>query len=441
MGIIVIVGLVACALASLARPWIGVAYAYLVVVLSPQDIWFWDFQGIRPEFWVILTTIIGVAIGFARGAISLKPLKRRRNLYVLVLWACVIVSYYFGPFTHVGGPFRFDNPDLALVKYNKIFVLYFIACLCVNDERKTHALFFVMVASVLYLVYWANLQAHTGHYFGRLNGPVGPSGQGNYQDQNNFAMLFVVGQPFLLFWGASQHRPLVRWAIWATVPFAWNAVFLTGSRGGLLGLGVTTFLIAVRSKRRGLMFLFLLPALVIAFVWKGGPVMQDRATTIVHYQHNASAEGRLESWRAALRMIAAHPLTGVGLASYGPAFPHYSDQTPREAHDTVLQTAAESGVIAGLMYLLITAGLLRELWLNGRRLKDDPAPVAQRLFIINEATFAGFSGLIVCSIFLSLQQFEIFYLLNVIGSGLLYASDHYFIKDNTQTAAVMRAVT
>ena len=97
--------------------------------------------------------------------------------------------------------------------------------------------------------------------------------------------------------------------------------------------------------------------------------------------------------------------------------------------------------MAGAMYLLITAGLLRDLWLNGNRLKDDPAADAQRLFMMNEATLVGFSGLIVCSLFLSLQQFEIFYLLNVIGNGALYASDHYFVNKCTEPASTVEAVT
>ena len=124
--------------------------------------------------------------------------------------------------------------------------------------------------------------------------------------------------------------------------------------------------------------------------------MKERANTIDQYHTDASAEGRLESWRAATRMIADHPLTGVGLASYGPAFPHYSDAQPREAHDTLLQITAESGVIAGAMYILIVLTCIVPLWKNGNRLKRDVAEGSATLLMINEATLIGFCGLVVC---------------------------------------------
>ena len=41
---------------------------------------------------------------------------------------------------------------------------------------------------------------------------------------------------------------------------------------------------------------------------------------------------------------------------------------------------------------------------------------------MNEATMIGFTGLAVCSIFLSLQEFEIFYVLNVLANAILYIS-------------------
>ncbi len=422
MGIFFVLGMYACAALSLFLPWIGVVYSYVFVVLAPQDIWFWDFAGRRPVLVVLLPTCLGVVFGILRGTFDLSILRNKRNLYILVLWICIVISYYFGPYTHVAGPYRFDNADYALVTFNKIFLLYFIACLCIDQERRLRMMFYVFVVSALYLTYWANLQYLTGHYFGRLQGPGGITGNSLYTDQNNFAMLFVVSQSFLWFFGASFRRAAWRWLCWLSIPFCWHAVFLTGSRGGLLGLGATTLLISLRSKRR-LLGLALIPALIFVFLWQGGHVMKDRALRIDHYHRQGSAEGRLQSWRAATRMIAAHPLTGVGLASYGPAFPHYSDKQPREAHDTFLQTTAESGLMAGTMYVLVVFSCIVPLWKNGNRLKLETDDDAGRLLMVNEATLIGFSGLIVCSLFLSLQRFEIFYCLNVIANSVLYLSN------------------
>lgn len=436
MGHLFFLGLfISVAVVSIVRPWIGVVCAYMVAVLTPQAIWWWDFGDIRPVLLVTVPTAIGVLIALARNELDWAVLRQRRNLYILILWMCFILSYYFGPYTHVGGPWRFDDPDYALAVLNKILLLYFMACLCIDTQRKLQVLFCVVAASALYLIYWANEQYLAGHVFGRLAGPVDLYGVGIYRDENNFAMLFVVAQPFLWYLGAYFKRPAVRWAIWLMIPFCWHALFLTASRGGLLGLSATTFLIALRSRHR-VLGLALIPAFLFVYQYHAPSLMKQRADTISKYQEDASAEDRIEAWRAAARMIAAHPITGVGLASFGPAFPDYSAQQPREAHDTLLQITAQSGVLAGAMYVLIVLASITGLWRNGRRLRarDGPAQGGM-LSYLNDAILVALCGLVVCSLFLSLQEFEIFYCLNVLANAAVYLGRKEAGEDAVANAA------
>ena len=442
--IAVILLLVAVALVSAAFPWIGVICGYLLSVLNPQTIWFWAFADLRPEFWILLPTGIGFLLGIAQGTVRLDGLWSRRNLCLAMLWLFSAISCYFGPYSHAGGPYRFEDAAYRFDELNKIFVLYFIACACIDDERRLKVLFYVLVGSGVYLTYWANLQYLTGQDFGRLGGPTSPQG-GVYTDENSFAALFVVAQPFLWFLGASFRFAWARWACWLVIPFLWHAVFLTGSRGGLLGLAATLLLTALRSKRR-LLGLALIPAFLLVFAWQGGSVMQERADSIGGYQQSESAQERIESWHAAVGMILDHPLTGVGLASYGPAFPHYSNKQPREAHDTLLQIAAESGIGAGAMYVLTVLGCLTALWKNGNRLRrelvedDDGFRLAA-----NEATLVAFTGLVVCSLFLSLQQFEVFYYLAVMANVMIFLETRERIPQPARPAAAttlrMRAMS
>lgn len=422
MGHLFIVLMAVCAVVSLAYPWIGVLYGYLFVVLTPQAIWWWDFTDVRATFWVILPTCIGVLIALARKTVNVDILKTRRNLYILILWVTLVLSYFFGAFVHVVSPYRFTIPAVILSRFNKIFFFYFVACLCIDTERKAKSLYLVMLLSFAYLTYWAIDQYLTGHWFGRLNGPMSPSGAGLYGDQNDFAMAFVVAQPFFWYFGSSQKNWIWRWAWWLWIPLSWDAVFLTGSRGGFLGLITTVGFMVLRSRRK-ILGLALIPAFLLVFSLEAGPVMKTRVLSIDHYHKSGSAEDRLHAWHAAGRMIVAHPVTGVGLASFGPAFPYYSRHKPREAHDTLLQITAESGVFAGGVYVLIVLNLIRSLWKNGEVLKRRaPSDDVKFALMINEATMIGFIGLAVCSIFLSLQEFEIFYILNVLGNTVLFLS-------------------
>lgn len=415
--------LLLAALWSLRRPWIGVAASYLVAILTPQSVWYWHFEGLRPALWLLVPTLLGFAVALARGRLTLEPLLNRRIALLAGLWVFFVVSYLFGPYVQVDGPYRFSDAQWAFETINKVLLLCFVACVCIDDQRKVRALAGVLIVSSVYLVYWANSQYLSGQVFGRLAGPVDVTGTGIYADENTFAMLFVIAQPFLWYAGFAVRKAVVRYGLWLVIPFAWHAVFLTASRGGLVGLVVVTLLIALRSSRKAL-GLLLIPALVVAYVWQAGDLMKSRAGTIDEFRTESSAATRLEAWQAALNMVGAHPVTGVGLASFGPAFPYYSSKEPREAHNTFLQVAGESGAFAGLALLLLVGGSLYALWRNAARLRargsvDGSGHI---LLLLNEATLVSLCGFSVCALFLSLQMYEILYFLLVMTNGILFAS-------------------
>lgn len=421
MGRLVFLGLLsATSVVSLSRPWVGVVCAYLFVVLVPQTVWYWNFEDLRPAYWVLLPTLVGFAFGLLRKEYDLSAIMNRRNLFLLILWLCFTISYYVGPYVDDMGPYRFTDPSWAASIFNKVFLLYFVACLCIDTEKKLKVLVYVFVVSVVYLVYWANDQYLSGRFYGRLAGPVDMYGVGTYSDENNFAMLFVTLLPYVWFAGFFFKQRLIRWGLWLIIPLGWHAIFLTGSRGGLIGVAVSILVMAMRSRQR-LLGLWLIPAFIVAYQWQAGDVMKERADTISEYSTETSASSRLEAWDAAVNMIAEHPLTGVGLNSFGPAFPHYSDKKPREAHNTLLQITAESGILAGTVYLLIVVSSIVGLWRHGSRLRPiELEPGTNALYLISEATLAALCGLFVCSMFLSLQMFEIFYCLCLTVNAILF---------------------
>jgi putative inorganic carbon (HCO3(-)) transporter len=421
MGRLVVLGLLsATSVMSLFRPWVGVVCAYLFVILVPQAVWYWNFEDLRPVYWVLLPTLVGFAFGLLRKEYDLSAIMNRRNLFLLILWLCFTISYYAGPYVDDMGPYRFTDPSWAVSIFNKVFLLYFVACLCIDTEKKLKVLVYVFVVSVVYLVYWANDQYLSGRFYGRLAGPVDVHGVGSYADENNFAMMFVTLLPYLWFGRFLFRRRLIRWGLCLMIPLGWHAIFLTGSRGALIGVAVTILVIAMRSRQR-LLGLWLIPAFIVAYQWQAGKVMKERADTISEYSTETSASSRLEAWAAALNMISDHPLTGVGLNSFGPAFPHYSDKTPREAHNTLFQITAESGIFAGTAYLLIVVSSIVGLWRQGSRLRPiESEPGANTLYLISEATLVAFCGLFACSMFLSLQMFEIFYCLCLTVNAILF---------------------
>ena len=408
---------------SLFRPWIGVCLVYLIIILTPHAIWWWDFQGLRPVFYILAPTIIGFGIAFIQRRINIEIIKNRRNLYLLVLWIFFVLSYYFGPYMGKPSPYWFHDPNWTFALANKIFILYFVACMTINDKIKTQYLAFIMVISTIYMIYWINEQYFILHRYGRLGGPTDQYGGSVYADQNAFAMFFVTGLPFIYYLGWYLKNKLLRYTLWLIVPFGWHAIFLTGSRGGLLGLCTIVLVAALRSPKR-IIGLALIPLFIVTYFWQAGPVMRQRTATITQYEQEGSAQGRINAWKVATKMISHHPLFGVGLSAFGPAFPDFSDERPREAHNTFFQIAAESGIIAGLMYLLVLWTNLKDLLRNSRILREQDDK-SEFLFYLNEALLTSLIGFVVCSMFLSLQVYEIFYYLCVLINAITYISLRY----------------
>jgi len=154
----------------------------------------------------------------------------------------------------------------------------------------------------------------------------------------------------------------------------------------------------------------------------------DLSATITDYEEEDSAMGRIEAWEASSGMMAAHPLTGVGFASFGQAFPDFSDKRPRVAHNTFFQIGGEWGVIAGITYLTLLFSTINRLRKNGNRLRqlarqtDNPGNENRLYLCINEACLLGLTGFFVCSMFLSLQGYEVFYYLLVLANATLVCS-------------------
>lgn len=146
---------------------------------------------------------------------------------------------------------------------------------------------------------------------------------------------------------------------------------LSGSRGALVGVVVGCLvLIASLSGRRVRVAALAAGGIGLAVVIAAmGPAVEKFKPAALLA---GSAASRIEIWRSALRMIAAHPLLGVGPGGFLYEFPvfqtlrhaalEYPDVRADQAHSLLLQVAGESGLpaaltLAMLVVLAIAAGV------------------------------------------------------------------------------------
>ncbi|MGD0336176.1 MAG: O-antigen ligase family protein, partial [Candidatus Omnitrophota bacterium] len=145
------------------------------------------------------------------------------------------------------------------------------------------------------------------------------------------------------------------------------AFIFTQSRGGWVSLAISLTVMNIIFIRRGVLkkksifgLVFIL-ALVIVFFYTqkahtapAGGIATERITQI---NSDISAQTRLETWRASLKMIADSPLIGTGIGDFDRGFYRYRpvgfNVKAVYAHNEYLHMAAEMGILAPFLMIFI----------------------------------------------------------------------------------------
>ena len=202
---------------------------------------------------------------------------------------------------------------------------------------------------------------------------------GNLRQPNHLGslLLWALAAAALL----AEQGTLPRWAAWACCAVMVLAIELTASRTGAVGLGVFLLwaLADRRLSRQTRWLLATLPLLYglayLSMAWWGS-VSQQALGAGARLAAEGAASGSIESpnsrlniWRNALDLIAAHPWAGVGFGEFNLAwsltpFPNRPTAFFDHTHNLALQLAVELGLPAASAVLLLMAVAL---WQAARR--------------------------------------------------------------------------
>jgi putative inorganic carbon (HCO3(-)) transporter len=191
--------------------------------------------------------------------------------------------------------------------------LFFVIAKIATDATRIRGVFMVLIVAHLFLLVM-NPEVVTDpssrHYV------LGATFLG---DGNDFSLSICILLPFAIELAASAKSRLLKVFWVAVLLLLVLALIGTQSRGAALGMGglVIYFWMASRRKMLGLLIVMLLGAVVVAYA---PDVFFERMGTIANYQTEGSAMGRIEAWKAGLRMVADNPVLGVGAGHYPIAF-------------------------------------------------------------------------------------------------------------------------
>jgi probable O-glycosylation ligase (exosortase A-associated) len=407
--------------AFVVNPFWGVTVYYLFAVLRPQYLWVWALPPNVPWSWYVgVATLIAAAAvrlgmlavadssGFARKPQAGRFTLAHRAVMLFGLW--VGVTYFMARDQEVAYPW--------MIEYLKIFAMYAASTLLIRTTNEVWKLYVVSALALGYIGYEVNfaylVHGHLGIYFNGYGG----------LDNNGAGLMLAMGVPMCFFAWEGTTR-IWRWGFAALVPVLIHAALMTFSRGAMVALLVAVPLFIVRSRRRGQLALAIVALAMIVPILAGREI-RDEFFSVEKYETESSARLRFGSWDAGWRMAKDNPIFGVGVRN-SPLFSaeYGADMHGRVIHSQLLQIAADSGFVGLGFYLIalwtVWRALRRTMVYLKRtttRTEKDDEEEHRRAYAAAAGIESSLAVFLVGSLFLSLEVFELPYVLLLLGAQL-----------------------
>jgi len=228
-----------------------------------------------------------------------------------------------------------------------------------------------------------------------------------------------------------------RWMIVGILTILLVNFVLTLSRGGYLGLIVTSLLFILLYSRQVFTWrnLAVLAVIFVVFIGVMFALSKGKSNSVSSFINQAtgqdakvgseSIQGRLMSYDAALKIYKDHPILGIGLGNYGPETANYSPIPPKGGWPVVnneyFEILAESGTIGGITFgLLLLVVIVRSLI----ALKHAKDPFLKATMF---GLFAAFMGILT-----QYNFFSTLYIIHIwILIGLLIGVQNIIFKNDT----------
>lgn len=292
---------------------------------------------------------------------------------LFIMWG--ICSLIKGYLTY--GSIYFENFIIPLKRWLTPMVLYFISLsVAKNKDIAKNIIITMMIVTVIIGLMavrdYMNISGASSLEDSRIGGVF---------DQPNTLSGFFVYNMFLFVGFLLIYFPAFRY-LFMIIPFliCFRGIQVTFSRGGYLGCAFGGLAIAFfRSK---ILFILVMSLAVVMIL---NPVLlpegirnrmsstfsDEKVLTIdIEDVKDPSAQGRIDIWRGAIEMIKDYPVFGVGYGLFPKIIPMYVPVGNRDAHNTYLILAAEMGIPALIIFLIILLIMIRNSYWLYRQCND-----------------------------------------------------------------------
>jgi O-antigen ligase len=262
----------------------------------------------------------------------------------------------------------------SLIEHGKVLLVALVAVNALRTETQLrYYMLFLLITFVLFPARSTLVNYVTGNtLFGRAIGPA------IYKNPNDLAAItiLVLGPALALWTGARRGTP-VRWIALAGAAPLIVIIVLTQSRGAFIALAAISLpsgIALARRRPRTVIALAALVGLALYFApaqfWQrmSGLGKATSVATISEMDPEGSAKQRFAVLQNAVRIIADHPVLGIGMGAYGLANAAYNPALGTlDTHNTYLNVLAETGFPGLFLFLALVASVLQSAREERRR--------------------------------------------------------------------------
>ncbi len=320
------------------NPFCGVILWSWLSFMSPQRLTFGATSDMPFAIVVAIATLI--AWLFSREKNRLPADATLWLIVALMLWFSLTTFYALVPETAYG---KWLSTEKAL-----LFVLVTAAML--TNRVRFHALIWTMVISISFYGLKSGLGTLLTGGGATVYGPEATA----IADNNHFALALIVIIPLINYIRLGSQMPAVRFGALAIMGFCLISVFASYSRGALFGLAGMSLFLWLKSRARIIPAIALGIALFAAFNFMPQRWI-ERMNSIATYEEDASAQGRIVMWRAAVEIASQRTLGAGFLGPYNQAvIDRFSPGTQaRAVHSIYFEVIGEHGYFAFFLWMLI----------------------------------------------------------------------------------------
>jgi O-antigen ligase len=273
---------------------------------------------------------------------------------MLVAWAGASTLWAADSSTAAAGAFRLAQ---------MVFLL-FLVFTAISEPRHLRYLGWGFIAGAVLtgVVGFAKHGFDTGQFSAARFG-------GDFGNPNNLAAVILPALALAAFMGFSSRRMSERWLLAACGAFLVFTLFLTQSRGGLIGFGVMCVAAIVfggpARPRAAALAIVIAGVALLYFAILAPSSVRDRVTSISF----AESTGRADLWTVAYEAAQDHPVQGVGIDNFVVVAPRYLERNvgiehadvllrgQTGVHNTYLNALTELGIIGLLIFLALLASI------------------------------------------------------------------------------------